>query len=147
MICPEFQSAICHISLLLFPLGFVRLAVLFFRRSIFLFRIIFFLFQDLFPGSLLCEVPFLLLMDIRYILKSTATVIVFGAEFPAVDQTQERIDDIILQLVGDTTRVDSFIDLMRDYEILEICRTGVISLTRGLTTMRDAINDDCDAEG
>ena len=56
-------------------------------------------------------------------------------------------DDIILQLVGDTTRVDSFIDLMRDYEILEICRTGVISLTRGLTTMRDAINDGCDAEG
>ena len=53
-------------------------------------------------------------------------------------------DDIILQLVGDTTRVDSFIDLMRDYEILEICRTGVISLTRGLSTMRDAINDDCD---
>ena len=98
MICPEFQSAICHISLLLFPLGFVRLAVLFFRRSTFFLRSIFFLFQDLFPGSLLCEVPFLLLMDIRYILKSTATVIVFGTEFPAVDQTEESINYILLKL-------------------------------------------------
>ena len=48
-------------------------------------------------------------------------------------------DAIILQLVGDTMLVNNFIDLMRDYEILEICRTGVISLSRGISTMRDSI--------
>lgn len=48
-------------------------------------------------------------------------------------------DAIILQLVGDTMLIDNFIDLMRDYEILESCRTGVISLSRGMHTMRDAI--------
>ena len=48
-------------------------------------------------------------------------------------------DDIILQLVGDTALIDNFIDLMRDYEILESCRTGVISLSRGVSTMRDDI--------
>lgn len=48
-------------------------------------------------------------------------------------------DAIILQLVGDTRLIDNFIDLMRDYEILESCRTGVISLSRGVSTMRDHI--------
>lgn len=48
-------------------------------------------------------------------------------------------DAIILQLVGDTMLIDDFIDLMRDYEILESCRTGVISLSRGVSTMRDGI--------
>ncbi|MDO4806181.1 MAG: acetolactate synthase small subunit [Coriobacteriales bacterium] len=48
-------------------------------------------------------------------------------------------DAIILQLVGDTQLIDNFIDLMRDYEILESCRTGVISLSRGVSTMKDGI--------
>ncbi len=48
-------------------------------------------------------------------------------------------DAIILRLVGDTQLIDNFIDLMRDYEILESCRTGVISLSRGKSTMRDDI--------
>ena len=48
-------------------------------------------------------------------------------------------DAIILQLVGDTLLIDNFIDLMRDYEILESCRTGVISLSRGVDTMRDNV--------
>lgn len=48
-------------------------------------------------------------------------------------------DAIILQLVGDTQLIDNFVDLMRDYEILESCRTGVISLARGMRTMRDVI--------
>ena len=32
---------------------------------------------------------------------------------------------------------DYFIDLMRDFEILEVCRTGVVSLERGPSVMRD----------
>lgn len=56
----------------------------------------------------------------------------FGAKI--MDYTR---DAIILRLVGSSRRVDDFIDLMRDYRILEICRTGVVSLERGSHTMRE----------
>ena len=55
----------------------------------------------------------------------------FGAKI--MDYTR---DAIILRLVGSSRRVDDFIDLMRDYQILEICRTGIVSLERGAHTMR-----------
>ncbi len=44
-------------------------------------------------------------------------------------------ESIMLQLTGSTRRIDEFINLMRDYEILEICRTGVVSLERGGSTI------------
>ena len=55
----------------------------------------------------------------------------YGAE--TVDFTR---DAVIFKLTGSTRRIDAFIDLMRDYSILEICRTGVASLERGDTTIR-----------
>ena len=39
----------------------------------------------------------------------------------------------------DSIRIDSFLDLMRDYDILEICRTGVVSLERGAETIRSGM--------
>ncbi|MFA7636282.1 MAG: acetolactate synthase small subunit [Monoglobales bacterium] len=54
----------------------------------------------------------------------------YGAE--TVDFTR---DAVILKLTGSTRRINAFIDLMRDYSILEICRTGVASLERGNTTI------------
>lgn len=44
-------------------------------------------------------------------------------------------DSMVIQLTGGTRRIDTFIDLMRDYTILEICRTGVVSLERGSSTI------------
>ena len=49
-------------------------------------------------------------------------------------------DSIIMHLTGDSRRIDNFIDLMRDFKILEVCRTGVVSLERGATTMRNITN-------
>ena len=37
-------------------------------------------------------------------------------------------------------RIDDFINLMRDYTILEICRTGIVSLERGASTIRKVTN-------
>lgn len=54
----------------------------------------------------------------------------FGAK--TVDYSKESI---ILQLTGNTQKIDDFINLMRDFEILEICRTGVVSLERGGETI------------
>ena len=45
-------------------------------------------------------------------------------------------DSIVMQLTGDSRRIDDFINLMRVYTILEICRTGVVSLERGNSTIR-----------
>ena len=44
-------------------------------------------------------------------------------------------DSMVIQLTGDTPRIDSFIAFMREYTILEICRTGVVSLERGAAAM------------
>ena len=54
-----------------------------------------------------------------------------------VDYTK---DSIMYQMVGDSRKIDNFIDLMRDFEILEICRTGIVSLQRGATTIRKVTN-------
>ncbi len=54
-----------------------------------------------------------------------------------VDYTRESV---VLQLTGDSRRIDDFINLMRDYTILEICRTGIVSLEKGETTLRSELN-------
>ena len=59
----------------------------------------------------------------------------FGAT--TVDYTRESM---VFQLTADSTKIDEFINLMRDYEILEICRTGSISLEKGATTIRKVTN-------
>ncbi|MBQ9057963.1 MAG: acetolactate synthase small subunit [Atopobiaceae bacterium] len=46
-------------------------------------------------------------------------------------------ESIVMQMTGESRRIDDFIELMRDFEILEICRTGVVSLERGSSVMRN----------
>ena len=47
---------------------------------------------------------------------------------------------IIIQMIGDSRKIDNFVTLMKDFGILEICRTGVVSLQRGATTIRRVTN-------
>ena len=49
-------------------------------------------------------------------------------------------DSIVLQITGGSRRIDDFINLMRDFNILEICRTGIVSLDKGDTTIRKVFN-------
>ena len=37
------------------------------------------------------------------------------------------------ELADTTRRIDDFLNFMRDYTILEICRTGCVSLHKGLS--------------
>lgn len=46
----------------------------------------------------------------------------------------------MLRLADTPRRVDEFLELMRDFTILEICRTGSVSLEKGGTTIRHAVN-------
>ena len=58
-------------------------------------------------------------------------------EGKVVDYTK---DAIIIQVVGDNRKIDNFIELMREFEIMEISRTGVIALQRGETSIRRVTN-------
>jgi acetolactate synthase-1/3 small subunit len=55
----------------------------------------------------------------------------FGAR--TVDYSR---DAMVFRLTDDTARINQFVNLMRDYTILEICRTGIVSLERGSETIR-----------
>ncbi|MDO4863214.1 MAG: acetolactate synthase small subunit [Ruminococcus sp.] len=49
-------------------------------------------------------------------------------------------DYLMFRLTDTSVRIDDFIDLMRDYTILEICRTGSVSLEKGHSTIRQVVN-------
>ena len=59
----------------------------------------------------------------------------FKAE--TIDYTK---DAIVLRVIGDSGRMDDFISLMRDFTILEICRTGTASIEKGSATLRQNLN-------
>ncbi|HPZ00090.1 MAG TPA: acetolactate synthase small subunit [Clostridiales bacterium] len=58
----------------------------------------------------------------------------FGADI--VDYSRHSLT---LRLTDTSRKIDDFVNLMKDYKILEICRTGSISLEKGSTTIRQAI--------
>ncbi len=86
--------------------------------------------------SISCE---LLLIKVVNSDETRSAVLDAGAAFQAevVDYTR---DSIVFRIAGGSRRIDNFIDLMRDFKILEVCRTGVVSLERGATTMRNITN-------
>ncbi len=58
--------------------------------------------------------------------KIIALVDVFRAKVIDVD-----IDSLIVELTGNQSKIEAFISLMKDYNILEIARTGIAGLARG----------------
>ena len=87
-------------------------------------------------NSISCELLLIKMLndpDSRGDIQSAADA--FGAI--TVDYSK---DTIMLQLTNSTRKIDDFINLMRDYTILEICRTGSVSLEKGSTTIRQTIN-------
>lgn len=49
-------------------------------------------------------------------------------------------DSIVLRLIGNGAKMDDFISLMRDFTILEICRTGTASIEKGSSILRQNLN-------
>jgi len=58
-------------------------------------------------------------------------------EAKTVDYTRESI---VMQVTGDRKKIDDFIDIMRDFNIMEICRTGLVALQCGDATIRQDAN-------
>lgn len=40
-------------------------------------------------------------------------------------------DSLIIELTGNSSKIDNFLDILKDYEILELARTGIAGLSRG----------------
>ena len=51
---------------------------------------------------------------------------IFRAKIIDVD-----VDSMIIELTGNQSKIDAFLDLLKGYEILEIARTGIAGLRRG----------------
>ncbi len=49
-------------------------------------------------------------------------------------------DAMVFRLADESQKIDDFINLMREFEILEICRTGCVSLEKGSSTIRKVTN-------
>ena len=46
------------------------------------------------------------------------------------------VDSLIIEITGTQSKVDAFIQLLNDYEILELARTGITGLSRGAEDVR-----------
>ena len=44
-------------------------------------------------------------------------------------------DSMCIEITGEPSKIDAFVQLMTPYGILEMCRTGIVALDRGTTTL------------
>lgn len=43
---------------------------------------------------------------------------------------------VCMEITGESSKLDAFIELMRPYGIIEMCRTGMVSLDRGTVSLK-----------
>ncbi len=93
--------------------------------------------KELTPGnSLSCELMLIKLKNdpsAREEIHSAAEA--FKAE--TIDYSRESI---VLRILGNSAKMDDFISLMKDFTILEICRTGTASIEKGSSVLRKNLN-------
>ena len=58
----------------------------------------------------------------------------------AVDIFRSKIIDysteaLCIEITGETSKINAFIEILKPYGIIEMCRTGVVALERGATSM------------
>ncbi len=45
------------------------------------------------------------------------------------------VGEMCIEVTGDPTKIDAFVSLMQPFGILEMCRTGIVALERGASTL------------
>ncbi len=87
-------------------------------------------------NSVSCE---LMLIKMKNESETRSEIRAAADAFNAITVDYSR-ESMVFQLTGESRRIDEFVNLMRDYTILEICRTGSVSLEKGSTTIRKVTN-------
>ena len=65
-------------------------------------------------------------IDQMYKAVSMSVVDIFRAKI--VDYGTEAMT---IEITGETSKIDAFVDLVKEFGIIEMCRTGIVSLQRG----------------
>ena len=87
-------------------------------------------------NSLNCE---LMMIKMKNDPDSRADIHAAAEAFKAETIDYSR-DSIVLRIIGNSRKMDDFITLMRDFTILEVCRSGIASIERGSATLRQTMN-------
>ena len=76
----------------------------------------------------------LMLIKVKYDSMSRADILAAAEVYRAkvIDYTP---NEMCIEVTGDPTKIDAFIKLMIPFGIIEMCRTGVVALDRGETTL------------
>ena len=54
------------------------------------------------------------------------------ADIYGADIVDRSVDSMIVELTGAPTKIDAFLEVIKEYDILEMCRTGITALERGI---------------
>ena len=65
-------------------------------------------------------------------VESLRTADIFRAH--AVDSTS---DSFVFEIVGNSTKIDAFVELMRPLGLIDVSRTGVVAISRGQASMEE----------
>ncbi len=63
------------------------------------------------------------------------SVIREAAEIYKASVVDLSVDSMVVELTGKPSKIDGFLSVIRQYDILEMCRTGVTALERGSAVM------------
>ena len=79
----------------------------------------------------------LMLLKVGYTTATRADILA------AVDVYRAKVidyttDEMCIEVTGDPSKIDAFIKLMIPFGIIEMCRTGLVALDRGNTTLFDS---------
>ena len=53
---------------------------------------------------------------------------------------------LCVELTGETSKIDAFLNYIKGYDVLEFCRTGVIAVERGKKCLMDGVEAQSDAK-
>ena len=76
----------------------------------------------------------LMLIKVKY-TKDTRSDIITAADVYRAKVIDYTPEEMCIEVTGDPSKVDAFIRLMIPFGIIEMCRTGIVALERGDTTL------------
>ena len=76
----------------------------------------------------------LMLIKVGYDTSNRADILAASEVYrgKVIDYT---VNEMCIEVTGDPTKIDAFIELMKPFGIIEMCRTGIVALERGNTTL------------